>query len=116
MLNYDETDKIELKEKYTDTLPKEIVSFLNGNYAEVEKYLQDKMYQASEDMEFEKAAEYRDLLKSVMHIAQKQKINDNNEQDDISKCVINGHVSTIVLITFFVIMQFVVPISLQLFH
>ena len=31
MLNYDETDKIELKEKYTDTLPKEIVSFLNAN-------------------------------------------------------------------------------------
>ena len=31
MLNYEETDKIELKEKYTDTLPKEIVSFLNAN-------------------------------------------------------------------------------------
>ena len=31
MFNYEETDKIELKEKYTDTLPKEIVSFLNAN-------------------------------------------------------------------------------------
>ena len=31
MFNYEETDKIELKEKYTDTLPKEIVLFLNAN-------------------------------------------------------------------------------------
>ena len=37
MLNYEETDKIELKEKYTDTLPKEIVSFLNANGGRVIK-------------------------------------------------------------------------------
>ena len=69
------------KEEYHKAI-KDILSFLNGNYSEVEKILTDKMMKCSEDMEFEKAAEYRDLLKSVMHIAQKQKINDNNEQDD----------------------------------
>ena len=69
------------KEEYHKAI-KDILSFLNGNYSEVEKILTDKMMKCSEDMEFEKAAEYRDLLKSVMHISQKQKINDNNEQDD----------------------------------
>ena len=76
------------KEEYNKAI-KDIISFLNGNYSEVEKILTDEMMRCSDAMEFEKAAEYRDLLKSVMHIAQKQKINDNNEQDDkdIIACV-----------------------------
>ena len=39
------------------------------------------MKQASEEMEFEKAAEYRDLLSNVKHIAQKQKITSNDGED-----------------------------------
>ena len=50
------------------------LDFLGGKYAPVTKALTDKMYEASEQMEFEKAAEYRDLIKSVNQIAQKQKI------------------------------------------
>ena len=38
------------------------------------KSLQEKMMVASEEMQFEKAIEYRDLLNSVKQIAQKQKI------------------------------------------
>lgn len=52
----------------------EVLEFLNGNYSRVGKMLQEKMQEASEAMEFEKAAEYRDLLGSVKHIANKQKI------------------------------------------
>ena len=76
------------KEEY-DKAVKDIISFLNGNYADVEKYLTDEMMKCSDELDFERAAEYRDLLKSVMHIAQKQKINDNSEQDDkdIIACV-----------------------------
>ena len=41
------------------------VEFLNGNYAPILKSLQEKMMAASEEMQFEKAIEYRDLLNSV---------------------------------------------------
>ena len=36
--------------------------FLGGNYDHILKELEEKMLQASEDMEFEKAIEYRELL------------------------------------------------------
>ena len=57
------------------------LDFLNGNYAPVIRLLEDRMKQASEEMEFEKAAEYRDLLSNVKHIAQKQKITSNDVED-----------------------------------
>lgn len=57
------------------------LDFLNGNYAPVIRLLEDRMKQASEEMEFEKAAEYRDLLSNVKHIAQKQKITSNDGED-----------------------------------
>lgn len=59
----------------------EAVKFLEGNYKEVLKLLEDKMYTASEQMEFEQAAEYRDLLQSVKAIAQKQKITSDEFMD-----------------------------------
>lgn len=57
------------------------LDFLGGKYAPVTKALTDKMYEASEQMEFEKAAEYRDLIKSVNQIAQKQKITSQSMDD-----------------------------------
>ena len=45
------------------------------------KSLEDKMYDASEKMEFEKAIEYRELLNSVKQIAQKQKITSSGRED-----------------------------------
>ncbi len=57
------------------------VKFLDGNYVEVLKMLEEKMYAASEKMEFEQAAEYRDLLNNVKAIAQKQKITSDEFMD-----------------------------------
>lgn len=57
------------------------LDFLNGNYAPVIRLLEDRMKQASVEMEFEKAAEYRDLLSNVKNIAQKQKITSNDGED-----------------------------------
>ncbi len=57
------------------------VRFLNGEYQPVMKELEEKMLAASADMEFEKAAEYRDLLNSVKQIAQKQKITHADGED-----------------------------------
>ena len=57
------------------------LDFLNGNYGPILKDLENKMKAASAAMEFEEAAQYRDLYTSVKSVAQKQKITDN-EQDD----------------------------------
>lgn len=57
------------------------VEFLNGNYAPILKSLEEKMLEAAEQMEFEKAIEYRELLGSVKQIAQKQKITHNDGED-----------------------------------
>ena len=53
-----------------------VLKFLNGDYAPVLDELEQKMLEASDNMEFEKAIEYRDLIGSVKKIAQKQKITD----------------------------------------
>lgn len=54
----------------------EAVSFLDGKYDKVIKMLEASMYEASEAMDFERAADYRDQLESVNIIAKKQKIVD----------------------------------------
>lgn len=59
----------------------EAIEFLSGKYDNVLKMLENKMLSASEDMEFEKAAEYRDLLNNVKAIAQKQKITSEEIMD-----------------------------------
>ncbi len=57
------------------------LEFLNGNYKPILKDLNEKMLEASEEMEFEKAIEYRELLSSVKQIAQKQKITNSDGED-----------------------------------
>jgi len=68
------------KEEYGESV-KKALNFLNGNYAPILKELEDKMQQAAEEMEFEKAIEYRELLGSVKKIAQKQKITNSDMED-----------------------------------
>ena len=58
-----------------------VLEFLNGNYGPVIRDLETKMNQASMDMEFEKAIEYRELLSSVKQIAQKQKMTHTDGED-----------------------------------
>lgn len=57
------------------------IEFLNGNYQPVLKELEEKMQQASDQLEFEKAIEYRELLNSVRQVAQKQKITHSDGED-----------------------------------
>ncbi len=63
------------KEEYREQVNKAL-EFLNGNYAPIIKELEDKMYAASEALEFEEAGRLKELLYSVKSIAQKQKITD----------------------------------------
>jgi excinuclease ABC subunit C len=59
----------------------QVIEFLNGNYALITKDLQVKMLKASEELEFEEAAEYRDLLQSVEKLSQVQKASDTDSVD-----------------------------------
>lgn len=55
----------------------EILAFLDGNYAILTKKLTAAMQEASDNLEFEKAAEYRDMINSVNKLTQQQKASDN---------------------------------------
>lgn len=68
------------REEYRKSID-EVVRFLNGNNDPILKELEEKMLDASENLEFEKAIEYRELLASVQKIAQKQKITDTAGDD-----------------------------------
>ncbi len=58
-----------------------VMSFLNGNYAPVTKMLEEKMYRASDEMKYEEAMQYRDLLNEVKHISLKQKMTSDEFED-----------------------------------
>ena len=62
-----------------------VVSFLNGNSKDVIRELEEKMMLASEELRFEDAMEYRDLIESVNRIGERQKI---TSQDDTDKDII----------------------------
>ena len=68
------------KEEYKKKIDR-VLEFLGGNFAPVMKELEEKMQKASEEMEFEKAIEYREPLSSVKQIAQKQKITNTDGED-----------------------------------
>lgn len=68
------------KEAYRERIDA-VIEFLNGNYTPVQKSLEEKMNEASANLEFEKAIEYRELLGSVKQIAQKQKITHTDGED-----------------------------------
>ncbi len=57
------------------------VEFLNGHYGPVLSMLKKKMTDASDEMDFERAIEYRELLNSVKQVAQKQKITSQSMED-----------------------------------
>ncbi|MDK4000880.1 excinuclease ABC subunit UvrC [Staphylococcus pseudintermedius] len=55
-------------------MTKEITDFLNGEDKMILKNLEEKMIKASENLEFEQAKEYRDLIQHVNNLTKKQKI------------------------------------------
>lgn len=58
-----------------------VMEFLDGDYSHILNSLTQQMQQASENMEFEEAAKYRDLIASVKQVAQKQKITMDDVTD-----------------------------------
>lgn len=69
-----------------------VLDFLNGKHNTIIEELERKMYAASEKMEFEEAATYRDLIQSVKAISKKQKITSEDDTDrDIIAYAMEGN-------------------------
>ena len=68
------------KEEYGQSVT-QTLEFLNGNHKPVLSMLEKKMMEASDEMEFERAIEYRELIQSVKQIAEKQKITSQSMED-----------------------------------
>ncbi len=78
------------KEEYMANVEKAI-EFLNGKQQPVIKELTEKMQHASDNMEFEEAIKYRDLIESVKKVAETQKMSDNvGEDKDIIALALDG--------------------------
>jgi excinuclease ABC subunit C len=73
----------------------EIVRFLEGGHEEMKQKLTEKMNQAAEAMEFERAKEYRDQIKSIEAVMEKQKVTmaDTVDRDIIGFAVEKGWMS-----------------------
>lgn len=69
------------KEDYAAHI-KQVLDFLSGKYDDITRDLKKKMLIASDELRFEDAINYRELLNSVQHIAQKQKITDTGSMED----------------------------------
>ena len=78
----------------------EVVAFLNGDYKKIMDRLTTQMQEASEKMEYEEAARYRDLLMSVKQVAQKQKITDTGGEDRDIVALAREHEDAVVQVFF----------------
>lgn len=81
-------------EKYI-TIRKEIIKLLNGDIKDKVKELTDKMLEASEQLNFEQAKEYRDLISHIQYVTAKQHVqfNDHIDRDILGYYVDHGYLS-----------------------
>lgn len=71
------------EEEYQEKI-KRVLGFLNGDYQKTIRELEEKMEQASLEMRFEEAAGYRDLIRDIQKVGERQKITDSTgENKDI---------------------------------
>ncbi|MCR5672665.1 MAG: excinuclease ABC subunit UvrC [Lachnospiraceae bacterium] len=71
------------KDEYRQNIEK-VLDFLNGDHKAVVDELTDRMKKASDELQYERAMEYRDLIESVKKVSEKQKITDTgNDNRDI---------------------------------
>ncbi len=87
------------QEEYAKRI-EQAIEFLNGKQQPIIKELKEKMQAASENMEFEEAMKYRDLIENIKKVSESQKMSDNvGEDKDIIALAIDGN-ETVVQIFF----------------
>lgn len=82
----------EIEPAENQRLVEEIAKFLDGGHETMRRQLTEKMMQAAENMEFERAKELRDLIRSIEAVMEKQKVtfNDTVDRDIIGFAVEKG--------------------------
>ena len=68
------------QEEYRKNISK-VIRFLNGDFQATIDELTEKMKKASEEMRYEEAMEYRDLIRSIRKIGERQKITGYGQED-----------------------------------
>ena len=68
------------QEEYRKNINK-VIKFLNGDFQDTISELMEKMQKASEEMRYEDAMEYRDLISSIRKIGERQKITGYGQED-----------------------------------
>ena len=68
------------QEEYRKNISK-VIKFLNGDFQDAISELMEKMQKASEEMRYEDAMEYRDLISSIRKIGERQKITGYGQED-----------------------------------
>jgi len=91
--------EFEVEEGTYEHMIQEITKFLNGGEDSVKQELQQKMEEAAEKLEFERAKEYRDQIVAIDAIMEKQKItmNDALDRDIFGFAVDKGWMSVQIL-------------------
>lgn len=64
----------EVDAKENERIVEEIAKFLDGGHEEMKKQLTERMHQAAEEMEFERAKELRDQIRNIEAVMEKQKV------------------------------------------
>jgi excinuclease ABC subunit C len=82
----------EVSAEENQRLVEEISRFLDGGHEEMKQQLTEKMREAAENMEFERAKEYRDQIRSIEAVMEKQKmtLTDTVDRDIIGFAVEKG--------------------------
>lgn len=70
--------KVDINKEVIDEMKKEIIMFLKGDASIITKKITDKMQEASENLNFEKALELKNMLNDIEITLKKQKIDLNN--------------------------------------
>lgn len=86
----DEVDKSQY-----DEIRKELISFIHGNTKSKIDELTEKMMTASENLQFELAKEYRDLIRSIEYVTAKQNVQfgDYKDRDILGYFIDKGYIS-----------------------
>ena len=91
--------KNNVDEKLIKDMIKEVTLFLKGNYDLVKIKINNLMKDASNNLNFEKALEYKNMLEYINTVLEKQKIslNDNASRDVINYYVKDDYISVCII-------------------
>lgn len=85
----------EVDKSQYDEIRKELISFIHGNTKSKIDELTEKMMTASENLQFELAKEYRDLIRSIEYVTAKQNVQfgDYIDRDILGYFIDKGYIS-----------------------